>query len=97
MKISNMTSSRGNLVPNQFYVSGVAAGIYNQEGVHIPSGDMFQSYTSIIAFIDHTGKIWLDKYKWNYSRTTTKYLNQFLGDNARELVKKGKVEFVSFN
>ena len=75
MKVYNMTSSRGNKVPNQFIIK-TNKGIY------------FQSYDTIIAFEDNNRKITLDRYSWDYSRTTGKYRNQFLGENIAETRQK---------
>lgn len=86
VKVENMTSSNGNDVPNQFK-------IYTDEGVY------FQSYNSIIAFKSH-GKIQLDKNTWDYSTTTGKYRNQFLGENKAETQKKidsGEYQLVDLN
>ena len=81
MKVRNMTSSRGNLVPNQFIITGaiVKIGRKNIEGT------MFQSYDSNIAFKPYEGNaIYLGE-DWNYSRTTSKYRNDFLGMDTNEL------------
>ena len=52
---------------------------------------IFQSYNSIIAKIDHkTGKTYLDKYYWDYSHTTGKYRNIFLGETKKETERKIK-------
>ncbi len=75
VKIKNMVSEKGNDIPNQFE-------IYTPEGLY------FQSYKTIIAFIDNTGQIWLDDDKWDYSNTTSKYRNLFLGEKTPETVKK---------
>ena len=74
MKVTNMTSTRGNKVPNQFLIT--------DNGV-----EYFQSYNSIIAKRSN-GKIYLDDYYWNYSVTTGKYRNQFLGEGIAETRKK---------
>ena len=44
---------------------------------------IFQSYSSIIA-IKEIGKPTLLSEHYNYSKTTTKYLNQFLGHDRKE-------------
>tara|TARA_A100001515_G_scaffold104821_1_gene85497 strand:- start:371 stop:646 length:276 start_codon:yes stop_codon:yes gene_type:complete len=75
VKVKNMVSERGNDIPNQFEIS-------------TPKGLYFQSYNTIIAFIDNTGQIWLDEDKWDYSVTTGKYRNLFLGEKKPETVKK---------
>lgn len=48
--------------------------------------ESFQSYDTIIA-LKKKDKVYLDP-KWNYSRTTTKYLNQFLGTNGKKEIEK---------
>lgn len=72
--VQNMVSPNGNDVPNQF---------------EIRTGNkrVFKSYSSIIAVIDGD-KITLDADKWNYSNTTSKYRNQFLGETTKETEKK---------
>lgn len=100
MHIQNMTNSKGNKVKNQFLVTGVPAGIYNSEGEHIPSGVMFQSYNSIIAFRDFIGQVWLDRNRWDYSATTGRYRNEFLNEGIAETRKKiasGEYKLVTFN
>ena len=87
MKVYNMESPNGNKVANQFE-------IYTDEGKY------FQSYKSIIAFIDNNGKVFLDDYYWDYSRTTGKYRNMFLNNNideAREKIKSGEYELKNLN
>ena len=76
IKVENMTSSRGNDIPNQFLIK-------------TNKGCYFQSYSSIIAYEDYkTGHIYLDKNKWDYSITTGTYRNQFLGETKKETQKK---------
>lgn len=76
MKVENMTSSKGNKVPNQFIIR-------TEEGTY------FQSYNSIIAFVpyDEDKKTELGK-DWNYSRTTAKYRNDFLNEGTEETRRK---------
>jgi hypothetical protein len=79
MRISNMVSNRsGKEVANQFEIRDDQGNVY------------FQSYKTIIAKVDRTGKITLDKSKWDYSMTTGKYRNQFLGETKAETLKKIK-------
>jgi len=66
MKVENMTSARGNTIANQFIISDKGE-------------EYFQSYESIIAKRSQ-GKIYLDEYYWDYSVTTGKYRNDFLGE-----------------
>ena len=52
-------------------------------------GETLQSYESIIvyrSFAFHPIK--LDKKYWNYSKTTSKYRNQFLGETTKETQSK---------
>jgi len=75
IKTYSMTSPRtGNPVANQFEI-------------YTPEGKYFQSYRSVIAFVDKFGQIMLDEYYHNYSRTTSKYLTQFLDMNTKERTK----------
>lgn len=76
IKVWNMESPRGGTVPNQFEIS-------------TPEGRYFQSYNSIIAFVCGD-KVTLDSDKWDYSRTTGKYRNQFLGEDKADTLKKIK-------
>jgi len=77
MKVQNMTSSRGNPVPNQFIISDGFC-------------EYFQSYKSIIVKREyhHPIKTYLDADTWDYSVTTGKYRNQFLGETKAETQKK---------
>ena len=68
----------GNLAANQFVIRG-------------DNKIVFKSYSSIIAVIDHlTYKTTLDINKWDYSRTTSKYRNIFLGESKKETIAKIK-------
>lgn len=48
---------------------------------------IFMSYNSIIA-VKENGVITLDEKYWNYSGTTSKYRNKFLGENIEATRKK---------
>jgi hypothetical protein len=76
-------------------------GVKNQFLVFDENGNCyFQSYQSIIAKNDINGKIFLDKVFWNYSRTTSKYLNLFLGENRKQIeskIKEGIYQLVNLN
>ena len=79
MKVSNMASNRsGREVANQFEIRDDQGNVF------------FQSYKTIIAKVDRNGKTVLDKAKWDYSVTTGKYRNQFLGETKAETLKKIK-------
>lgn len=74
--VSNMQSSNGNAVPNQFII-------------HTDNAVFFQSYNSIIAKKEN-GTIYLDKTYYAYSKTTVKYRNMFLRGTTKEIEKKIK-------
>lgn len=58
-------------------------GVKNQFLIETESGDLFQSYDSAIALIDRNGKVHLSSH-WDYSNTTGKYRNRFLGEGIAE-------------
>lgn len=97
MKVSNMTSAKGNKIPNQFIIE---------------DGDIeyFQSYETIIAkkeygyFNEKTGryeiKVTLDSRAWDYSVTTGKYRNMFLNETKKETeakIKSGEYQLADLN
>ena len=76
MKVSNFRSNNGNPIANQFLISE-------------KDKETFQSYDSIIVVKNYkTRKTYLDSYYWDYSVTTGKYRNQFLGEGIAETRKK---------
>lgn len=83
-----MVSSRGNIIPNQFTID---------DGDRI----LFQSYKSIIAIkYPYTRQVILDNGTWNYSNTTSKYRNIFLGETTKETtakIKDGTYELSNLN
>ncbi len=86
-KVYNMGTPNGNTAPNQFLIQ-------TQNGIH------FQSYRSVIAFRPRRGKIQLDKNYWDYSATTGKYRNIFLGEGiteTRKKIKSGEYKLVDLN
>lgn len=76
MKITNLCSPQGNQVPNQFEIR-------TENAVY------FQSYNSIIVKKEN-GQVFLDAYYYNYSKTTAKYRNIFLGQTTKEIEEKIK-------
>lgn len=74
MKAKQFTNTKGNKVNNHFVV-------YHDDGTVD-----FQSYDSIIVR-KKDGKIYLGK-DWDYSKTTGKYRNQFLGETKDETQRK---------
>ncbi len=87
MKVRNMESANGNAIPNQFIISEEGHGA---NGNFIRK-EAFQSYNSIIVekivWPDVT-RITLDRDKWDYSKTTGKYRNIFLGESKKETERK---------
>lgn len=78
VKVENMISPRsGRPVANQFE-------IWTNEGIY------FQSYNIVIAFKGFANgkRIRILDDDWDYSRTTGKYRNQFLGETKKETQKK---------
>lgn len=89
MKVQNMhsTNGKGGTVPNQF--------IIEHEG-----SQYFQSYKTIIAQVKD-GVVTLDEKTWDFSATTGKYRNQFLGDSGiaetRKKISSGEYKLANLN
>lgn len=86
--VQNMMSARGtyNPVANQFIITG-------------KNLTAFQSYRTIIA-VNKAGQITLDKDAWDYSVTTGRYRNIFLGENTAETrrkIKSGEYRLANLN
>lgn len=76
--VSNMVSANGNKVANQFVL-------------HESNGDIsLQSYDSLVCQIRKGGmgfeRVVCFGRDWDYSRTTTKYVNKFLKDNGLDVL-----------
>jgi len=90
MKVSNMRSRNGNPVPNQLII-------------HTPEATFFQSYDTIIiktTFIDGKRKVFLDSDAWDYSKTTARYRNDFLGCDSKTVkarIASGEYELADLN
>jgi len=83
---------------SNFRVNG--RDIPNQFIIHTSEGVYFQSYNSVIAFKSNDNKISIDKNYWDYSRTTGKYRNIFLGEDKKETerkIKEGIYKLVDLN
>lgn len=98
-KVENMVSPRsGKPVANQYIIleKGGILGNFNKR-------ETFQSYNSIIAIVTYWNDrtdVELDEYYWNYSRTTSKYRNEFLGETTKETevkIKSGEYKLVNLN
>ena len=86
IKVKNMISNNGNEVPNQFIIK-------------TDKGNYFQSYKTVIAFVGDNSII-LDDNALNYSKTTSKYLYQFLDMKKDEILLKigeGKIILKDLN
>ena len=83
--VRQLRNKNGRDIPNQFIITTYDSG-------NKWTRKYFQSYESIIAFIDDDGFTVLDKTYWDYSKTTGKYRNQFLGEDINETRKKIKSE-----
>jgi hypothetical protein len=69
MEITKMRSPQGNIVPNQY-------------DIQVGDKRIFKSYDSVIVMI-RNNKVYLDTKYWNYSNTTGKYRNMFLGEDKK--------------
>lgn len=87
MKVQNMTSNSGNKIANQFIISHSGRSRFGQE-ITVNGCDVFQSYDSIIAIKSHCSEVYLDSKYWDYSVTTSKYRNKFLGETKKETQAK---------
>lgn len=108
-KVSNMESPRtGKPVANQFIIHEKGEG-WNGNFI---KRETFQSYDSVIAVVTtwryedvkdiggKTTEIVLDETYWNYSRTTSKYRNAFLGETTKETeakIKSGEYKLEDLN
>ncbi len=90
VKVENMKSPRtGKGIPNQFIIIIEGRGALG----NFDTKETFQSCDSVIAvrtiWPDET-RIELDAKTWDYSRTTSKYRNIFLGETTKETAAKIK-------
>lgn len=70
LRVTNMYSRNGNKVANQFVITTATS-------------EIFQSYDTVIAIKHNDGRVELDN-AWEYSPTTARYRNMFLGENTKE-------------
>jgi hypothetical protein len=90
IKVENMISPQsGREVPNQFIIT-------TDDGVY------FQNYNTVIAFRanKNPSNITLDVNSWDYSSTTSKYRNIFLGEDTAETrknIKNGTYKLADLN
>ncbi len=100
MKVENMVSSQGNKIANQFIIKE------SENGMSGNAIEYFQSYDTIIVKRDRfkagvaKRQVWLDINSWDYSKTTGKYRNIFLGETKKETIKKietGEYQLIDLN
>lgn len=78
-RVENMTSNSSyNKIANQFIITDDNGNTF------------FQSYQTVICKRDSQGRITLNRSMWDYSKTTGKYRNQFLGEDKKETERKIK-------
>jgi hypothetical protein len=70
----------------QFYVKNQFIIVTEEDGLPVR---LFQSYETIIAKIKR-GQVYLDKNRWDYSKTTGRYRNLFLDETKQETERKIK-------
>ena len=84
-----MVNSSGRAIPNQFILTDEGRGALG----NFIKREVFQSYNSRIiekiVWPDKT-EFRIDENYWDYSKTTGKYRNQFLGETKKETEKKIK-------
>jgi len=95
-KVKPLLGRTGKPVANQYVIEA------NDDNTDLVSNySIFQSYDSSIVLKNHnTGKVFLDEKYWNYSVTTSKYRNQFLGESTKETQAKidsGEYKLVDLN
>ena len=87
--VNNIRNSKGRNVPNQFVITDEGRGALG----NFLKREIFQSYHSIIVirtvWADGT-KTELDEKYWDYSSTTGRYRNIFLGETKKQTEKKIK-------
>jgi hypothetical protein len=73
----------------------------NQVTLVVGPHHILKSYGKTIAVIDYgSGKTWLDSYYHNYSRTTIRYRNQFLGEDSptvKRRIENGDIIMADLN
>ena len=90
IKVKNFINRNYNTVPNQFILTDTETGI-----------QYFQSYDSIIVKSVPNDATYLDEYYWDYSVTTGRYRNQYLGDSGvaetRKKIADGTYKLTDLN
>lgn len=114
IKVKNMKSSNGNDVPNQFivetdegeyfwsYRSVIAFRpfAHHRGSQAVTRLNLLHESIRIMTTEGQLPTTYLDKNKWDYSTTTEKYRNQFLGETKKETeakIKSGEYALVDLN
>ena len=92
-KVRHMKSRMGGNVANQFVIEVV------ENGVDV---EYLQSYHSIIVRKEYGSRpsVTLDVNKWDYSSTTRRYRNKFLGETSRDVrmkINSGEYQLANLN
>jgi len=110
IKVKNMTSDKGNTIANQFiiedgnkkYFQSYNSIIVKKESV--PYKCDTHQIIPAIGHCDSCGgkveRITLDVNYWDYSKTTSKYRNEFLGESTKETkakIKSGEYKLADLN
>lgn len=99
MQVSQMEGRTGRPVANQFILSEEGRGANG----NFITKEVFQSYDSLIVeriTWSDSVKIRMDEHYWNYSSTTSKYRNKFLGLTTKETKAKidsGEIQLTNLN
>ena len=72
--VKNIISNKDNKIANQFIL-------------YFDNGEVFQSYSSIIAILIYNDNTYYLGQDWDYSSTTGKYRNLFLNSNKKTIEK----------
>ena len=93
MSTTTLNYKENDTIPRVDSIASPRTGnpVANQFTIRVGDKEYLQSYRSIIAVKDYStypAKVVLDEYYWNYSTTTGKYRNEFLGENIAETRKK---------
>ena len=87
-KVRQMKSAKGGSVANHFIIE---TNRYT----------FLQSYDSLVVRVHkRSGRVSLDRKKWNYSKTTSRYRNLFLNATTKEIkfrIKTGEYKLRNLN
>ena len=85
IKAHNLTSPKGNKVPNQIVITTEDKKIFQSYGTTIAIRDRVAFNPDGLA---KNANVLLDRYYWNHSRTTSKYRSIFLNETTKETEAK---------